>query len=178
MTGALSIGTAFTGLETILLVTPFAARPHSLRKGLQQAVIFVGVFMIFVTVITIAKFGPLDITHQLWPTLEMMDIIDLPGSFIERQDALIMSFWIISNFAILNSGLFFSSVLLKDVVGKGKHSLYIIICMPIILLAAVALLDVGETERIIDYIYYTLGVGFMVLLPIILLVAARFRKAA
>jgi spore germination protein len=174
--GAANIGAAFTGLELILLVTPYAVRPRAVRGGLTRAVIFIGVFMVFITVITLSKFGAKDVTRQLWPVLEMMDMTDLPGSFIERQDALIMSFWIISNFAIVNGCLFFSCVLLKDTVGKGKHSTYIFICAAIILVIACALMKIENVDRIMELIFKTLGLGLMVALPIILLIAARIRK--
>jgi spore germination protein len=175
--GAARAGTAFSGLELILIAAPYAVRPLAVRKGMIQAVIVTGAFMIFITSVTIAKFGPGEVTRQLWPVLEMMDLIDLPGSFIERQEALIMSFWIISNFAILNSGLFFSSILLKDVIGKGRHSLYIIICMPVVFALSCFMLNAGQADYIIDMLFYTLGLGFMIILPAALLAAAAFRKA-
>ena len=174
--GSLRAATAFSGLELLLLVTPYAVRPMSVRKGMIQAVIIIGVFMIFLTSVTIARSGPGEVTRQLWPILDMMDLIDLPGSFIERQDALIMSFWIISSFAIVNSCLFFSSVLLKDVIGKGKHSYYIAGCIPIVFAVSCVKLNIGEADRLIDLVFYTFGVGFMIILPAILLAAAALRK--
>ncbi|MDR1559177.1 MAG: spore germination protein [Clostridiales bacterium] len=175
--GAARAGTAFSGLELILIAAPFAVRPLAVRKGMIQTVIVIGAFMIFITCVTIAKFGPAEVTRQLWPVLEMMDLIDLPRAFIERQEALIMSFWIISNFAIVNSGLFFSSILLKDTVGKGSHSLYIIICMPVVFAVSRFVLSVEQADRIIDLVFYTLGIGFMIILPAVLLAAAAIRKA-
>ena len=175
--GALRAGTAFSGLEMILLVTPYAVRPLSVRKGIIQAVLFIGVFMIFITSVTVAKFGPREVSRQLWPILDMMDLIDLPGSFVERQDALIMSFWIISNFAIVNGCLFFASVLLKDALGKGKHYIYLIICMPIVLALSYLMLNIVEIDQIIDLVFYTFGIGFMIVIPAVLLTAAAIRKA-
>ncbi|MDR2649105.1 MAG: spore germination protein [Clostridiales bacterium] len=177
LTGAIHAGTAFSGLELIMIAAPFAVRPYAVRRGMIQAVVFIGIFMIFITSVTIAKFGPGEVTRQLWPILDMMDLIDLPGAFIERQEALIMSFWIISNFAIVNSGLFFSSVLLKDVTGKGSHSLYILMCMPVVFAGSCFMLDVDQADHIIELVFYTLGIGFMIILPAVLLAAAALRKA-
>ena len=177
MMGSVRAGTAFSGLELLLLVTPYAVRPRSVRKGMIQAVIFIGIFMIFITSVTIARFGPGEVTRQLWPVLEMMDLIDLPGSFIERQDALIMSFWIISNFAIVNGCLFFSSIMLKDVIGKGKHSIYIAICVPVVFAVSCLMFKLTSIDHIVDLLFYTLGIGFMIIIPAVLLAVAAFRKA-
>ena len=175
--GSARAATAFSGLELLLLVTPYAVRPLSVRKGMMQAVVVIGAFMIFLTSVTVAKFGPGEVTRQLWPILEMMDLIDLPGSFIARQDALIMSFWIISNFAIINSCLFFSAILLRDVIGKGKHWFFITVCMPVIFAISCVKLDIGQADYILDIVFYTFGVGFMVIIPALLLTAAALRKA-
>ena len=176
--GSVRVGTAFTGLELLLLVTPFAVRPLSVRKGMIQAVIFVGALMIFVTTVTIAKFGPLEVTRQLWPVLEMMDFIDLPGSFIERQDALFMSFWIISIFAIINASLFFSAILLRDVLEVGKHWFYIVLCMPIVLAGAYIMPSVVQVDYLMDIVFFTVGIGFMIVIPAILLIVATLRKVS
>jgi len=175
--GSVRAFTAFSGLELLLLITPFAVRPFSVRKGMIQAVMVSGAFMIFLTCVTVAKFGPFQTARLFWPIIEMMDLIDLPGSFVERQDAIIMSFWIISNFAIVNSCLFFSSILLRDVIGRGRHGLYIIMCMVVIFAVSFVKLDIGQADRAIDIVFYTFGVGFMIVLPIILLAAAAVRGA-
>ena len=175
--GSVRAVTAFSGLELLLLVTPYAVRPLSVRKGMIQVVLVIGAFMIFITSVTIAKFGPREVTGQLWPILEMMDLIDLPGSFVERQDALIMSFWIISNFAIINSCIFFSAVLLKDVIGRGKHWYYTLACIPAVFAVSCVSLDIGQADQVMDVIFYTAGAGFMIVIPAILLTAAALRKA-
>ncbi|MDR1541700.1 MAG: spore germination protein [Clostridiales bacterium] len=174
--GTLRMGSAFSCMELILIAHPFFANPEKARKGASSAILLVGALMLFITIITIAKFGPFDVSRQLWPVLEMMDMVEMPGSFIERQDALMLSFWILSNFAITNSCLFFSSILLKDVIEKGRHLPYI--CVSALITAAIALMitNAEQVYPIIDFLFLTLGLGFMVVLPILLLVVARIRK--
>jgi len=174
--GAMRAVTAFSGLELLLLVTPYANRPLSVRRGMTQTVLVIGAFMMFMTSITIAKFGPDEVSRQMWPVLEMMDQIDLPGSFIERQDALIMSFWIISSFAIVNSCLFFSSILLRDVTGRGSYRLYLLICLPVVFAVSCLKLDTLQADRVIDYVFYTFDAGFTIIIPAALLIAAALRK--
>lgn len=167
---------AFSGIDFVMLAYPYLTRPKSAKKGGIQAIIAIGIIMLVITVITIARFGPFDVVHQMWPVLEIMDTIDLPGSFIERQDALIMSFWIISIFVIINAGMFFSSLLLKDIVKKGKHSLYILICIPIIYYISFIPENIGQAYKLMDMVYITFGTAYLIIIPVILLIVSKIRK--
>lgn len=166
---------SFSAVEFLLLSYPYLADTKFAQKRSIQATILSGVIVAAITAITIARFGRLDVVRQMWPVLEIMDAIDLPGSFIERQDALIMSFWIIAIFVIINAGMFFSSLILKDIVKKGKHSLFILICIPIVLLISFVPENIVQAYRMIDLSYITFGAAYQLIIPILLLAAARMR---
>jgi len=174
--GSIFISLTFSGIEFILLASPYIRNNSNIKKSCIQAILAVGAIMLLVTIITISRFGYADVIRQLWPVLEIMDTIDLPGSFIERQDALIMSFWILSVFIIINAGIFFSSVILKDVFKKGKHSLYIIICLPVIYILSFLPKDIGYVYKLIDLLYITFGTAYLFVIPILLLIIIKIRR--
>lgn len=167
---------SFSGIEFLLLAFPYLRRHKNAEKASSQAIIVIGIMMLLITIIAIARFGPFDIVHQMWPVLEIMDTIDLPGSFIERQDALIMSFWILSIFVIVNAGIFFSSLLFKDIVKKGKQSMYIAILIPIIYFISFLPKNIAETYKLMDTVYYTFGTAYLIVIPLIMLIIAKVRK--
>lgn len=166
---------AFGGIELCLLVFPYINRPKQARKGVMQVVAVIGALMTVVTCVTIARFGPFEIKNQLWPVLKMMDASGAAGSFMERQEALIMSFWIVSIFAVVNAGLFFSSLLLKDVVKKGKHFSYILAVIPLVFGIAVYPENLVKAYEYNNFINITLGVLYMFILPPVMLVIAKLR---
>ena len=168
---------AFSGIDFCLLAFPYLQRPKNARKAVAQSIILIGVFMTLITVVTIARFGPYDLKRQIWPVLEMMDTVNLPGSFLERQGALVMSFWMISVFAIVNAGLFFSSLLLRDICQKGKHSTYILIVIPIIFGISFLPKNLTETFDLYRWMNNTFGIAFFLFIPLILLIVAKLRKA-
>ncbi len=174
--GGFFTGISFKGMEFCLLVYPYIQKPKAVRKAVVNAIGFIGILMCFVTIITIGKFGPFDVKRQMWPVLEMMDSIDFPGSFIERQDALIMSFWIIATFSVVNSGLFFSSILLKDIFKKGRHSLYILACIPIVLIIAYIPKSIVDVYNIMEAVFITFGIVYMLIIPLILMLVAKARR--
>ncbi len=174
--GGFFCGVSFTGIESLLIIYPYLARPKNARKSAVIAVALIGLLMLVITVITIGKFGPYDVKRQLWPVLELMDVIEFPGNFIERQDALMISFWIVSVFSIVSAGLFYSAVLLKDIFKKSRHSIYILICVPIILYIAYIPKSIGEVIFYMDFMFVTFGMAYMIVIPAIVLLTAKIRK--
>lgn len=165
----------FSGIEFLLLSYPFIKEKKEIRKASFKALLFVGIILICISIITIARFGKYDLVNQMWPVLEMMDTIDLPGSFIERQDALIMTFWIISIFMIVNAGVFFSSLILKDTIKKGTHTIYICICLPIIYILALLPRNIEQVYTLLENFYKIFGSLFIFIIPLVLLTIAKMR---
>ena len=167
---------AFSGVEALLIVGPFLARPKHLTKSSIQALAVTGIFMTAITAMTIARFGPSNVVHQMWPVLKMMDTVSLPGSVIDRQGALIMTFWIISAYATINAALFFSSLLLKDVVKTGRHSFYILGLIPIIAFAAHLPSNLEQVYNYFNLANATVGAATMAGLPLLLFIIAKIRR--
>ena len=165
----------FTGIEYIFLVYPYIKEKDMIQKATIKATFIAGIIMTLITFITIARFGKYDIIHQMWPVLEIMDTVDLPGSFIERQDALIMTFWIISIFMIVNAGIFFSSILFKDITKSKTHIKFILALIPIIYIVSYLPNNIATVYKIIDICYFTFGVFYIVILPIILYITIKIR---
>lgn len=166
---------SFSGIELCLLVFPYVNRPESVRKGVVLAVAAIGVLMALITCVTIARFGPEEIQNQLWPVLKMMDTTAMPGSLMERQEALIMSFWIVSVFAVVSASLFFSSLMLRDVVKKGRRSIYVLLAAVIIFAVSFYPENLVRTFEINNFINTTLGVFYMFVLPPVMLITAKLR---
>jgi len=170
--GILRLGFIFTGLECLLLVSPFVKKGKHMGRHIAAALGFAGAIILLITMLTIAKFGP-GVASQPWPVLRMMDMLNIPGSFIERQEALMFSFWIITAFAIGNTMLFFGGLLVKDMFRpRGKH-LGVIVTGGAVFV--VSIFPWGNVYPILDFIYLTGGMFFMVVLPLILLAVAKIR---
>ncbi|MCL2462867.1 MAG: spore germination protein [Defluviitaleaceae bacterium] len=175
--GAFKLGSSFTGLEFVLLAFPFINRRKEMPGATVKAVLAIGAFMVAVTMATLAAFGPADAARQVWPVIQLMDMVYFPGSFLERMDALVMSFWVLSVFAITNAGFFFSSVVLKDVFRRGNHLTYLLIGVPVVFAASFMPFDAATIYKVTDWAFMTFGIFFMVVLPVVIIVAAGIRRA-
>ena len=166
---------AFSGLEFILLISPYLNKHEKAIKRSVAAVALAGVLMCIITLITISHFGANNITNQEWAVLEMMDAVDLPGTFIERQEALIMSLWILSSFAGVNAGLFFGGVVSRTIFKQGKQAYYIAAFVLISFAASVCIKDISLVYKIMDFNFTYLGAAYMFVIPLLLNLLARLR---
>lgn len=175
--GALSCGFSFSAIEFVLLAYPYLNKnKEKAGKRIIFSVLCAGLILSVITALTISRFGIFDMVHQMWPVLEIMDTIDLPGSFLERQDALIMSFWIIAIFVIINAGMFFSSLLLKNITEKGTHTFFILISMVIVYIISFIPKNIAELYYFMDKLNNYFGWIYTFLVPVILLIAVKVRK--
>jgi spore germination protein len=182
LSGTLRLGFIFTGLECLLLVAPFITKGKNPTRAAVGAVGVAGLIITAVTVITLAKFGT-GIADEPWPVLRMMDMLRLPGSFIGRQEALMFSFWIVTVFMFTNALLFFGGVLLADVfqmkIKRKRFSSRVagtLITAVFVFAVTCLRLESAEIFERLDGMYYTSGVFFMVVFPLLVLLGGALRK--
>ncbi len=168
--------TAFIGIEYGLLIYPFLRNKKDARKGAVSAVFLYGVLLTIVTALCIIRFEYLNLQRQLFPVLELINTIDLPGTFIERQDSFVISFWIIGVFTTISAGLFFACILLKDVFKKGSHLTYIFLCAGIILFLTMSTDTIIEVFFTMEALSFILNLFYSIILPILIIVVAKVRK--
>ena len=176
ITGSYMISMLFGGIELLLLVTPYLKEPNKIGKVAVQSIILVAVAHIVVTVITIGIFGAKQTSRQLWPVMTIMQIIEIPGGFIERQDALMMSFWIMTVFALINAYVFYIGVLSSKLLRTKSNHYIQLVFLPIIYTLALLPDNVPHTYEIMETANRYVGIGFLFPIPIILLIIAKIRK--
>ena len=175
--GVLRLGFVFTGIEFMWLSFPYLNKPKEGRKAAVCAMSFAGLVMTVITAFTLAKFGPLNTQAIQWPVLQMMDMITALGTLIARQEALVLSFWMLSVFAFASASVFYAAVLGKDMLRqRGTHHRWCAACAAIIIAVAMLPLSSAQAYWLLDWIFLTLGLGFWVLLPVILTAARMSRK--
>jgi len=200
--GTLRLGFLFTGLECLLLVSPYVHPKKKMRKAVVLSLCTSGIVITVISVLALAKFGR-GVVDRPWPVLSMMDMLSLPGAFIERQEALVFSFWIVTTFALVNALVFFGGVLFKDCFSRRRKILppetyghahnevsgnshqpnranrkwQTGVLITAAAAFAVSCIPWDETDiyNKMDFLYLTAGVFFLAVLPLILILASKFR---
>ncbi len=174
--GSIKSISAFIGIEYGLLIYPFLRDKKKARHSAVTAVFFHGILLTIIAILCITRFEYLSLQRQLYPVLELINTIELPGTFIERQDSFVISFWIIGVFTTMTAGLFFACILLKDIFKKGSHLTYIWICALIILFFSTTTDTIAEVFFTIEFISLALNLFYSLLLPLLLIFVAKSRK--
>ncbi|MCT4686996.1 GerAB/ArcD/ProY family transporter [Vallitalea sp.] len=173
--GSLIMSFAYSGIELLLLSSPFVINPDKLPKVTLRSVAFVGILNALICILTIGSFGPVETSRQIWPVMTIMQTIHLPGALIQRQDALMVSFWIMTVFLLLNAYLFFSGLLIKKIANLKEQNFLILPLIPIIYLISLIPDNIVETYKWIEIMTRYVSLLFLLPIPLILLVVAKMR---
>lgn len=92
-----------------LFVAPFAKKKKSVSVALAAAVLFSGFTLLLLYGILQGLFGVAGISALEYPAVTLMSMIQIPGGFMERQDALMVAIWFFTVFALLSSSLFYAA---------------------------------------------------------------------
>ncbi|HWQ30315.1 MAG TPA: endospore germination permease, partial [Negativicutes bacterium] len=167
---------SYGGIELSLFYIGFMKEPKKAYKPAIIAVLFITMFLVVITVLCIAAFGPEATQQFLWPLVSYIRAISLPGLFIERLDGVILSLWMLTVFTTMVTSYFVVGYSISRVVGTKEQKQYIVPLSIVIYYLALqpdslaALYTWGG--RIFPYAIST----FLYAVPVLLLIIARIRK--
>ena len=125
---------SFYGLEFILLVFPFLRNPENAVKGIATAGLFVTVVLTGMVFLTIGVLGVSQVQGKLFPVLSMINTVEFPGVFWERQDIVILWFWMVSALISLSGTLFFCTLIGQRIFSgeRKKWLLVVSLCVMVV----------------------------------------------
>lgn len=164
------------GLESLFITIAYVKNKQNLYKAVIQVIIFVMVINLLINYVTVGIFGSKAAAKQIWPFLSIMLAIDLPGSFIERQDAIMISFWILTEFALINSYLYFSSFAISRILKIKKSNWINLLILPAVYIIALIPKNVPATFEVLKKFIERYGIIFIFIVPSLLLIIAKLRK--
>lgn len=167
---------AFGGFEIAYLLIPLLKSKRKAVKYLFLAMLFVGLFYTIIVVLVLSIFGAEETKILLWSPITMVKCIDIPGTFIERWDGVVMALWVIFYASTFINGLNFSTTLIKDTfLLKSKYTpLYIL--TPIIYLIALYPDNLKEIYSIGSTIVPVLALLVYIIIPIFIIICSKIKK--
>lgn len=139
-------------------------RKNIIKKSINSVVLAFLLFFI-ITVITVSTFTINGALSLDFPTFDAMSKVFILGTFITRNEALVITLWIFILFCFISSCLFYSTVLFRYIFSKDKTKLYIFICSVITIILYSLNIDIYY----INIINFSLSILFMFFLPSILI---------
>jgi len=174
--GIYMLSFGFAGIELMFIATYYLDKPEKAMRATLKSVLIVGVLNLAVTIITIGTYGVESTTKYIWPLFSIMSVVKVPFLLIDRQDALMMSFWIITVFSLMSAYVFFSSLLVKEIFRFKEQNFTVLPLLPFIYFIALIPDNVVQTYDYINKINIYISPVTLVILPILLMIIAKIRK--
>lgn len=159
-----------------LFLVPFAKEKKSISKACIWAVLFCGILLLVLQGILQGMFGTKAMAALEYPVVTLMSMIQIPGGFLQRQDALMVAIWFFTVFALLSSSMFYASENLKSLCGGKKERLCIGIVTVIVFAVAVFCYRSAAFSKGLIKIFLMIATPLAVLIPLAARGILCFRK--
>jgi spore germination protein (amino acid permease) len=181
--GGYEVFLTFSILELLIFVAPLIrVKKSDITKGrkihhaVSKALVIVGILNVLLFIVTVGILGEGETGQKLWSMVTVIQMIKMPGGFIQRQDAIILAIWMLSIFTIISAFFYFISLISKHIF-KVPMQNYLLI--PFILLIFAASVAPMETEQFFYYFEYYMkyiGMPQSIVLPAIVVLIGKLRK--
>lgn len=151
----------------LLFFYPNAAKKETLLRNGRRAVLFAGGLNLVLYLILMGVFGAKALSGMEYPAVTLMSIVQMPGGFLKRTDALMFGIWFFTLYALLNSLSFYGAKAARDVIQKGKEKIYMFVVLLIIFLLAVLCYRQPEWKENISRLVWGVGTPVAALLPLL-----------
>ena len=167
---------AFRGMEYILFYIGFMEKPQKAYKPVAWGLIFITGFYTLVSIIGLSAFGVKSATKAIWPLLQYIRNISVPGLFIERLDGIVLSLWVITVFTTIITGFFIVTYSLSKILNTKEQKQYALPWMIVIYYLALQPASLAELYKWGDWVFKYVSSIFMYIVPIVALLIALIRK--
>lgn len=180
--GGYMVFLTFTTLEFLLFSMHFV-QPKTTGKFknstyhyIFKALFIVGIINVLLYIVTVGTIGTVDTGKKLWSTINMIQIVDLPGGVLQRHDALIISIWMISIFTLTSGFLYYLCMITKKVFQFPTQNYML---LPYVLLLFAACVIPMDTEVYFwyfeKYLMY-IGMPQSILLPLFVVLIGKIKR--
>lgn len=173
--GSFYVSHLFTGIQLLLITIPTLKQPQKATKVAIESIVFVALLFLVVNLVTVGIFGYQETSRQIWPVMTIMQTTEIPGAFIERQDALMVSFWILMVFILIAMFMSSSTKLLQELIRSNKDHYLALVMMPFFYIGALIPDNVPQTFEYLNWCMKHLCMLFYLPIPLLLLAIAKIR---
>ncbi len=175
--GTLRVFVFFLPVFFILFLKPYCTKPQRLCRCARQAVFLTAILNGIIFLVLLGNFQTKTTSFLQRPVITLMSMVKLPGGFFARMDAFMTAIWFFSLFALMNTGVYYASHIVKELFHERRTHYG---------LAAVMALEFGLSQWFFSYhqadavyAWYLkyIALPVLVLLPLILWVALAVKQA-
>lgn len=167
---------SFGGIEIVYLMLPFMKNKKSIPKIALRSIMFITIFYAVVVIFCLAVFAKEQTKTLLWPTITLIKSIDIPGTFIERWEGVVMALWVIFYFTTFINSYYLSADVLKDMFKLHDIKLSSALLIPFIYAIALYPENIAEVYEVSNSVLPYLATFGLVVLPLLLFIRKPSKK--
>lgn len=176
-TGCLYSFSLFSLCGFMLFLVPFAKEKEKIVSASLLAVLFCGGVMFVIYAILQGIFGLGSMISQEYPAVTLMSMVQIPGGFLERQDAIMVGIWFFTVFALISSSMFYASENIANLYGGKKRGVSILIGAVLLFGIAVGCYRSKEFMEKLLWLFLYWGTPVIVTIPLLTYFREFFGKA-
>ncbi|KUO53365.1 MAG: hypothetical protein APF76_08985 [Desulfitibacter sp. BRH_c19] len=172
--GTLGASFALVGLEFLLLLYPFVDRKKDVLIAASVGNwLTIAAYALTVIASTIF-FSPMDIVKQIWPSLQMLKILQF--TFFQRFEVLVLSFWLLLVIVTVAAYQWGAAYTLHKLLNLKSFQISVLSIGGIIYIVSTILIkDLNQVLSILDSLGFV-GIALISIIPFMLLIIYYLKK--
>lgn len=167
---------SYSGYEIIVFAYSSSDNKQgTLKYALRGLFVIIGIYLI-VHIVTLSQFGVDQLKREIWPTIAVASVVDLPGYFLENLDGVVLALWVMIIYASIGPVLYTAGRSLADIFKVKSHDMFILPLIPIIYIVSLIPENIVQVNvNLGNILGYATIVSIMVI-PTVIYIAALIKK--
>lgn len=146
------------------------------KKDIIHAIVVSTIINLIFFIMVVGLLGIYSTNQTTWSTIVVMQLLEVPGGFIQRLDAVILAFWMLSIFFISSSLLYHMSNIAQHITNSKKRTYYLIAFAILIFLACMKPVKLEIVLSYLNKYLIYIGVPQSLLMPLIVFGVDKLRS--
>ena len=174
----LSVFFTFFPLEFVVFLTPSmdAKEKELARKNIIYSVGIICGILLLVYAVVVGILGSVEARNHIWSTVTVLQLLSVPGGFIQRLDGIVLAFWLLSIFSVLSFLFYFTKETVTMMFHeKGKKGYLLFFSFFVFILTLVPV-PVNHLQNLFTKYLLFIGIPGSILLPFIIILANKLKR--
>lgn len=167
-------------LSSLLFLKPFCRNPEKTAGCGKKAVLTVTAVNAVIYLILIGTFGQNTVQVLERPVITLMSMVKLPGGLVPRQDVIMTAVWFFALFALLHTGVFQGTLILRELCREKKTNYSMLVVLVLVFLTGKGFMENSFMEEIFEsyqcFIVLPGMFGILLIVPFVYHVRQYFKR--
>lgn len=150
MENSITVWVFLVPLVGLLFLKPFCKKSEKIARCGKTALVSVTAINIVIYLILLGTFGQNTLQVLKRPIITLMSMVNLPGGFFPRQDVTMMAIWFFALFALLHTGIFQGTLILKELCHEEKTNYSIWVVLILVFLTGNSFMENSFMEEVFE----------------------------